>query len=224
MPAIRQDPGYHHFADQRTVFGIPNFWNVATNLPFLLVAVWGLGALAKKEAFVEAWERRAYAIFLVGIALVAFGSGYYHAWPSDATLVWDRLPMTIAFMSLLALVAGERVSPTAGRGLLFPLLALGLASVVYWAKTGDLRVYVFVQFYPMVAMPLMLLFYPARYTRSDGLVALAVFYVTAKVLESLDGQIGKVLATGGHPWKHVAAAVGVFCYVNSIRHRRPAKC
>ncbi|RPJ59548.1 MAG: hypothetical protein EHM24_27820 [Acidobacteria bacterium] len=32
MPAIPQDPSYHHFADQRTILGVPHFWNVASNL------------------------------------------------------------------------------------------------------------------------------------------------------------------------------------------------
>src|SRR5215472_12695351 len=41
VPPIHQDPAYHHFADQRTLFGIPNFFNVVSNLPFLFVAIWG---------------------------------------------------------------------------------------------------------------------------------------------------------------------------------------
>src|ERR1043166_3692272 len=47
-----------------------------------------------------------------------------------ATLVWDRLPMTILFMALLASTIGERVAMPAGRLLLFPLLVLGIASVL----------------------------------------------------------------------------------------------
>jgi hypothetical protein len=221
LPPIVQDPAYHRFADGRTLLGIPNFWNVASNLPFLLVALYGLRGLASRSAFLDAWERRAYAIFLFGIALVAFGSGYYHAWPSDATLVWDRLPMTIAFMSLLASVIGERISPRGGRLLLWPLLALGIASVVWWKATGDLRFYAFVQFYPMLALPLMLALYPARYDRGGGLLALAAFYVLAKLLEGFDRPLAGVIATGGHPWKHLAAAAGVFCYVFAIARRRP---
>src|SRR5271163_3422367 len=90
LPPIHQDPSYHAFADQRTIWGVPNFWNVVSNLPFLLVAIWGLRALRNGQAFLEQWERAAYSILLSGIALVAFGSSYYHAWPDDATLFWDR--------------------------------------------------------------------------------------------------------------------------------------
>jgi len=221
MPPITQDPAYHHFADQRVVLGIPNFWNIASNLSFLLVAMWGLRALASRASFVEGWERRAYAIFLLGIALIAVGSACYHAWPSDATLIWDRLPMTIAFMSVLATVTGERISSRAGRLLLFPLIAIGIASVIYWKFTGDLRPYLFVQFYPVLALPLMILFYPARYTGANGVIALAAFYVLAKLLECFDRDLARVIDTGGHPWKHVAAAIGVLCYVVSVERRRP---
>ena len=31
---VAQDPAYHDFADQRAIAGVPNFWNVASNLPF----------------------------------------------------------------------------------------------------------------------------------------------------------------------------------------------
>jgi hypothetical protein len=42
LPPIPQDQSYHQFADQRTMFGIPNFWNVVSNLPFLAVGAAGL--------------------------------------------------------------------------------------------------------------------------------------------------------------------------------------
>ena len=37
LPPLPQDPTYHAFADRRTFFGIPNFWNVCSNLAFVLV-------------------------------------------------------------------------------------------------------------------------------------------------------------------------------------------
>src|ERR1700746_1848008 len=42
LPPIPQDQSYHQFADQRTLLGIPNFWNVVSNLPFLVVGAAGL--------------------------------------------------------------------------------------------------------------------------------------------------------------------------------------
>ena len=37
LPPILQDQSYHRFADERTLFGIPNFWNVVSNVPFIAV-------------------------------------------------------------------------------------------------------------------------------------------------------------------------------------------
>jgi hypothetical protein len=120
LPPIHQDPNYHAFAGQRTIRGVSNFWNVVSNVPFLLVAIWGFSALRNPAAFLQKWELVAHSILLLGVALVAFGSSYYHAWPDDATLFWDRLPITLVFMSLLATTIGERISMRDGRVLLFP--------------------------------------------------------------------------------------------------------
>jgi hypothetical protein len=73
-PVIAELPHYLEFADTRTILGTPNFWNVVSNLPFLLVALWGVRAFRSKTAFAEPWERAAYATVLAGTALTAFGS------------------------------------------------------------------------------------------------------------------------------------------------------
>ena len=41
-PRLPLGPSYHVFADQRTLFGIPNALNVLSNIPFLLVGMWGV--------------------------------------------------------------------------------------------------------------------------------------------------------------------------------------
>ena len=43
-PRIGQDPAYHMFADRRTLAGVPHFWNVVSNLPFLFVGAYGVTA------------------------------------------------------------------------------------------------------------------------------------------------------------------------------------
>jgi hypothetical protein len=220
LPPIAQDAAYHNFADQRTFWGTPNFWNVMSNLPFLLVAIWGFRALRSQSAFQQYWERIAYGLLLAGVAFVAFGSAYYHLSPNDSTLFWDRLPMTIAFMSLLASTIGERISMRAGQFLLSPLIAIGAASVLYWRLSGDLRPYIVVQFLPMVALPLLVILLPPRYTGTGGILGMIGFYTLAKILELFDRQIGATFPTGGHPWKHIAGALAVLCYVNTVARRR----
>src|SRR5262245_13736155 len=67
LPPIAQDPSYHQFADQRTLLGIPNFWNVISNLPFVLVGAMGLWQFGR--------DRASFVLFL-GIFLTGFGSAY----------------------------------------------------------------------------------------------------------------------------------------------------
>jgi hypothetical protein len=193
------------------LFGIPNFWNVASNAAFLIAAFFGIRAL-RRSAFTERWERAAFGITVCGVALTALGSAYYHWHPTTETLFWDRLPMTIVFMSIFAATIGERVSMKAGEKLLFPLLILGGLSVIYWRTSGDLRPYALVQFVPMIAIPILLLRSPSN---SAAMWAMVGFYTLAKLLEIFDAPIGHVFSTGGHPWKHVAGAAAIVSYVKS---------
>ena len=160
---IPQPPGYHAFADQRALLGIPNFGNVMSNLAFLFVGWAGIRALVGQQPTgIIPSLRRAYLCLFAGIVLVGIGSGYYHLAPSDAALVWDRLPMTIAFMALFAIVIGEHIDPKIGLHVLAPLMVVGAGSVLYWHLSGDLRPYVVVQFLPLLLVPLILLLYPSR--------------------------------------------------------------
>jgi len=224
LPPVHQNENYHRFADQRTLLGIPNFWNVVSNLAFVIAAVVGARALSSAEAFIQPWERTAYGLFLAGVALTALGSGYYHLRPNTTTLLWDRLPMTIVFMTLLATVIAERLSMSAGRLLLYPLLACGALSVAYWKLSGDLRWYGLVQFVPMLALPVLLLGFPPRYSHAGGLWGCLGLYMLAKIAELLDKPIGRIVATGGHPWKHFAGAAAIVCYAISVANRRPIAC
>ena len=97
LSPIEQNKEYHNFCDSNTIFNIPNFWNVVSNIPFLII---GLVGLYKTSTLSK--TKIQYIIFFLGISLVSLGSGYYHLNPNNNTLVWDRLPMTIAFMSLLS--------------------------------------------------------------------------------------------------------------------------
>ena len=216
FPRFEQDPRYHDFADQRSFAGIPNLLNVASNAVFAAAGWLGLRFVWKHDgAFTEKWERNTAALLFGSTILLAAGSAYYHLRPTNQTLVWDRLPMTVAFMSLLALLIGDRIGLRAGRRLLRPLIVMGTGSVLWWRLTeaagrGDLRLYALVQFVPMLAIPLMLLLFPGRYNWAAGFGWMLGWYALAKVFELLDGQIfamGGVVS--GHTLKHVAAGIAV---------------
>ena len=128
LPRIPQPLTYHSFADQRTFLHLHNTLNVLSNVPFLVVGVFGLRSLLRAPArqstirFSIPDERWSYILFFLGALLTGFGSGYYHFAPSNNTLVWDRLPMTMAFLSFLAASISERIRLAAGFRLL-PALA-----------------------------------------------------------------------------------------------------
>jgi hypothetical protein len=186
---------------------------------------WALGILAMW--FPDPRERWPYLVIAFGILLTAFGSAYYHLAPDNARLVWDRLPMTIVFMSLVAAMIAERISVRVGLWLLPPLLLIGIASVWQWHLSelrgaGDLRFYAAVQVYG-VLVPLLVLLLPARYTRTSDLAIVAGWYILAKVLETFDKQI--FAATGhivsGHTLKHLAAAMAAYWILRMVQKRRP---
>ena len=234
VPRIPQPLAYHDFADQRTLLGIPNALNVLSNLPFFFVGVAGLLFIRREPPypagrhFLTAAERWPWLIFFLGVTFTCVGSAWYHLAPDNTRLVWDRLPMTLGFMSLFAAMIVERIDARAGRWLLGPFLVAGLGSVLYWhwtelGGTGDLRPYVAVQFFPLLAIPFMLLLFPARYTGTADIWVALLWYGLAKLLEQLDGQIhhlaGQVIS--GHTLKHLAAAASAWWLLRMLHRRVP---
>jgi len=227
-PSVPQDVAYHQFADQREFWGIPNFWNVITNAPFFIVGLVGIGVVRFSKMPGGLPEiHTAYLTFFVGMAGVALGSGYYHLDPSNQTLVWDRLPMTIAFMAFCSVVVGEYLSIKLGPRMLWPLICIGFLSVVYWAYTeslgrGDLRPYGVVQFLPGLLIPMILLMFKSAFSNSNYIWAMLVSYILAKIAEAMDGQIFDVLGYfSGHSIKHLIASVGGALLCLALVYRKP---
>src|SRR5262249_2925466 len=197
IPRIPQPLEFHNFADQRSWLGIPNFGNVISNLPFAIFGVMGLAFLFRPSStglFRDPRERIPWSFFFLGFFLTAFGSAYYHWHPGNSTLVWDRLPMTIAFTSLIASLFAERISLRAGLFTLGPLLFLGAASVIYWHFSelharGDLRFYFAVQACTFLLTLLCLFLFRSPYTRSSDLGLAALSYFVAILLEQFDRRV-----------------------------------
>ncbi len=226
---IPQDPHYHAFADQRSLFGIARFADTVSSLPFAAVGIAGVLFLRRTSFPGElASLRPAYATFFAASVLIAAGSAYYHLDPSNARLFWDRLPMTIAFMAFLTIVVGESIGVRIARRLHVPLMILGALSVVYWRWSdtgdgGDLRPYVLVQYLPMVIVPAMMLMYPSRLEPAGYLWAALGAYGLAVALELLDRPIFDATQTvSGHTLKHLAAALSVFLVLVVLEERRPS--
>jgi hypothetical protein len=198
VPAIPQDQTFHAFADTRTILGIPNFWNVVSNLLFGIVGVFGL------RRFPGIADR----VLFLGVLLTAFGSSYYHWAPADARLVWDRLPMTVIFMAFVACAAtasgsGERGYREVSPWLLSVLVALGTSSVLWWSATGDLRPYAVVKFGPILYL------LPSLFSSKQRKYLWSVIglFGVAQVLELADVRIYSGFMLSGHTLKHLVAGL-----------------
>lgn len=204
---VAQWPGYHEFADRRVWLGLPNAADVLSNLPFLLIGLWG-------------WQRcRAlhWRLFNAALVCTAAGSAFYHWAPDNTALVFDRLPIAWACAVLACIFLAERVD---GRWVRPRVLAAALlvasASVGLWwwselAGRSDLRAYLFVQFLPMLLVVAgLLLRLPALDAQAVPASAWWItlgFYAAAKAFELADhGVLQAVGVVSGHTLKHLLAA------------------
>lgn len=224
---IAQDPDYHRFADQRSRFGIANFYNVMSNLPFIIIGIMGMRLMARDgSANWLAGLKPLYFTFFAGVLLTGLGSSYYHFHPDNQTLLWDRLPMTIAIMAIFCAVVGEYVSVRWALRIAIPLLLAGLISVIYWYRTelaghGDLRLYVLVQYLPIILIPAILWIFTPEVKINTAIWSLLAAYVAAKLAELYDaGLYGVLTVLSGHSLKHVCAAFGALIIYLSLRHRQ----
>ncbi len=222
---IAQDLEYHDFADQQKILGIDHFWNVVSNLPFLVVSFIAVNDLYKGEVLNYSTSLfLCYLIFFIAIGAVCLGSSYYHLQPSNNSLVWDRLPMTVGFMAFTAIIIGEYINEEAALKMLFPLILFGMASVVYWSITehigrGDLRFYGLIQFGPILIIPMIILMFPARYSHTGYLWAMLGAYFIAKIFELMDADVYQLIGFGGHAIKHVFAAFGPYFFYLAMKKR-----
>jgi hypothetical protein len=220
-----QAAAYHNFADQRMIHGVPNFWNVLSNLPFALFGCIGLYKINITFSTSKPdHHRNAYTLFFAGAVFVCFGSAWYHLNPTNDSLFWDRLPMSITFMALLSIVVSEYVSDKTGRLLLWPLIIFGLLSVIYWLlgeqkSEGDLRLYALVQFLPLLLIPSILVLFKPRNFANTYLWAMLACYFFSKIAEHFDAEIFDLLGwVGGHSIKHLLASLAVLCFYMRMHH------
>jgi hypothetical protein len=193
--------------------------DVASNLPFLLVGAAGLWLCARGRV---GGALRSWQTLFLGVVLVFFGSAYYHWSPNNATLVWDRAPMTIAFMGLFVGLVSEHVGMRLERIMLAPAVAVGIASVAWWAHADDLLPYIWVQATPLASIVFVLAAWRARYTHRACLAYALAAYALAKAAEFHDGEIYALTsqAMSGHTLKHLLAALGVFFVYLMLRRRK----
>ncbi|WP_034061702.1 ceramidase domain-containing protein [Lacinutrix jangbogonensis] len=213
---IIQSQSYHDFSDAKTFFKMNNFWNVISNLPFFIVGFLGIYNI---KLITE--KKLQYVMFFSSILFVSIGSTYYHLNPNNYTLIFDRLPMTLLFMALSSIIISEFINDKIGKKFLLPMLLLGLFSVLYWVFFEDLSLYVFIQFYPMLVIPIVLVCFKSSYTHAYGYWLLLAFYIIAKGCEYYDVELfTKLKVISGHSIKHIMSAMGLYVLYRVYIKRR----
>ena len=212
-------PDYGKFADDAR----STFRNVYSNVAFLVVGGAGVVWSMRHRRKLEEDYAAALATF-GGVIATGLGSAYFHADPlvgdqlNRFTLLWDRLPMTVAFAGLLALVLRDRVFQDR---LVLPALALiGIAATLYWYWSHDLYPYAFFQFYTAVGTLLIVMMIRPVFSEAGYVVAAVVLFGVSKVFEDFDHAIFAKWGIGGHPLKHVTAALAALLILLWLEKRR----
>lgn len=226
---IRQSRNFYDYADQRVWLGIPNFCNVISNLPFLLVGILGLKRLTSFPTLaLEPKISKIYFIFFSGLIAAFLCSSYYHLAPNAFTLMLDRIPITVTFIALYSIVLSEYVSIRLGQHLFYPAAVYGILSVIYWYTSdtisgrGDLSAYVLVQLIPVIHLPIIIWLFKPRFSHGGYYLYALLAYVLAKWAESNDEQLYSVLGViSGHSIKHLLAGLsGYLIYLGWRRRSR----
>lgn len=215
-------PGTTADRSRRQGFTIPNFGDVISNIVILSGGALGIIILHLKEAeetidSARRWQLEiCLPIFFYATIAISIGSTYYHWNPHDASLVWDRLPMTLAFVSIFCFMLEEYNIPNIqnngiGQAWLFPLLLIGIFSVLYWKWFDDLRLYALVQFLPLIIIAMLLLCCEPKHDGGGSIAQILALtcYGLAKLAEDRDYEIynwtNNIIS--GHSLKHCLAGL-----------------
>jgi hypothetical protein len=213
VPRWSQDPAYHNFADQAVVFGIPHFFDVTSNLPFILIGFWGWW----KSRVHSVETRGLWSVFAISVLLTGLGSIWYHLNPNHDTLLWDRLPMSVGFVAFFLLVAHRYMGEPWIDKIKAGALILAPATVLWWWTSekmgqGDLRPYALIQALPLVLVLVIISVRKGDASDRRSIVTAVLIYAVAKVFEFNDGAIHATNGyISGHTIKHLLA--GYSCWL-----------
>lgn len=224
-PEVAQPVNHHHFADTRTLLGVPYCMDVLSNVAF---ALWGVaGALALRRLPADALlpaQRGLAWLFLGGLVATSAASSHYHLAPDDMGLAVDRLGMVLAFAGLLGLAVADRVSERGGRAVALLVLLLGPASVAVWSATGNVLPWAVLQFGGLLVLAGLCAWSPVHGALGLRLGAVIALYAVAKAFEFGDHKVfafshGMV---SGHTLKHIVAACAAWPVLVALERRAVA--
>lgn len=105
----------YDYSDQRTLFGLHNFFNIIANIPLLLLGIAGvimllLNPIKQWMVIVHRSEYGVWYCFFFGIALLAINSIRFHLEPqNNAYAIYDTVALLLILMSLMIYAIGERL-------------------------------------------------------------------------------------------------------------------
>lgn len=210
-------PAYFDFADHRAFFGISNTMDVLSNLGFLWVGVHWWKILSRVPANDKnlglSVHVSIYRFIAVASILTALGSAWFHWTPNIERLFWDRLPMTLGFSGMIALLVADRFDIVVGKKLAVVLVVLSVVHLILWNfGLSNLRPYIVLQ-YGGVLLGATLLCIRWKWGILSSRMVLFAFllYVAAKVTEVKDVAIfeGTGGVVSGHTIKHLLAALAI---------------
>jgi hypothetical protein len=216
LPSISQNHIFYHFADRRSIFTIPNASNVLSNVFFCISGILGFrrfGHLPSSPTVLR-WQ-----LFFISTTLVGLGSAYYHWFPSNDSLFWDRLPMALGFAFMTAGLFAERLGEHTGQALLGPFVFLSTTSIVYCWFTeqlglGDIRPYILTQYLPLLLTPALLILFPKgpRWDRPYWILFIGL--TIAKGFEWKDFAFYEWTyhLISGHTLKHIITAIAILLF------------
>lgn len=220
LPATGLPAGYHDFADQRTLLGLPHALDVLSNLPFAVMGAWGLWWLRRVPLDRLGTAQRGLAVlFFVGLMATAFCSSSYHLDPHDAGLCIDRVGMSLAFAGLLGLAAADRISARAGVALAaLVAVAAPATALVAWLG-GNMTPWAVLQGGGLVLLAALALRRPQPRALGFSIIGVIAFYAVAKALELADAPVFALTQQliSGHSAKHLVAALAGWPVVRALQ-------
>ena len=220
LPATGLPAGYHDFADQRTLLGLPHALDVLSNLPFAVMGAWGLWWLRRVPLDRLGTAQRGLAgLLFIGLIVTAFCSSGYHLDPHDAGLCIDRVGMSLAFAGLLGLAAADRISARAGVALAaLVAVAAPATALVAWLG-GNMTPWAVLQGGGLVLLAALALRRPQPRALGFSIIGVIAFYAVAKALELADAPVFALTQQliSGHSAKHLVAALAAWPVVRALQ-------
>lgn len=217
-----QPADYHHFADTRLICGVHNGADVLSSLAILAASLVNWRWCWRQRAS-DAVQMPGMLTVSLGFVMAAAGSAVYHLRPTDATLVWDRLPMTVIFAGILAMLYTSVTARTVLWSQLASLVAAAMLTALIWARSGELWPYALLQYGGLAAVVGFTI--SRKVANPSGWWALICWYGVAKLFEMFDASIwvatDHVLA--GHSLKHIACGAAGIALLGIVKPLRSSE-